>query len=326
MDELTSNIIALTWTPHRRFKGLCDYLRVPLHEITCESGTWSRYWEQLSRTLGLLRQLKPDVLLVQNPSLILTAFAVTYCSLTQIKVVVDAHNEAVQPYVHDNWLIRWVASALLKHADLTIVTNKWLAELVERSGGRAFILYDRIPEPDLGSKNRIYGGASKKITVINSGAPDEPLGEILKAVTAMSRNDLHFCVTGSVPSDQQESWPDLLSNVEFTGFLPDNEYWALLAESLIIIDLTSMGDCLVCGAYEGLAVGRPLILSDDRAARDLFSAGAVFTKNRAEPIREALTYALQHNDEIKRDAESHAKLLQEKWIDLASQLVLELQS
>jgi glycosyltransferase involved in cell wall biosynthesis len=87
-------------------------------------------------------------------------------------------------------------------------------------------------------------------------------------------------------------------NVEFTGFLPDDEYWALLESVDLVVDLTYRDDCLVCGAYEAVARGKPLVLSDTAALRGYFSAGAVYTANTAEDIERALQQALTRLDDL----------------------------
>ena len=315
--------IAVTWSTHRRFRELCGYLNVPLFEIRHSARGIAGYWQLLFETTKLLRSKSPSVLLVQNPSLILGVFAVLYAPLTRTKIIVDAHNEAIQPYVHDIWVVRAVAKFVLRRADLTIVSNRWLADVVDQIGGRAFVLCDRIPRPVLGPAIEIGRNEAVSIAIINSGAPDEPLAEILGAASQFEEG-VQFLVTGpKPPGDIQRSSTDI-SNVTFTGYLPDREYWDLLRQSRIVIDLTEMQDCLVCGAYEALAVGTPLILSDNRASRELFRGGVVFTKNRAKHIRKALTYALKHCNSLRRDAQKHARVLEGKWVNEAQRLGQEL--
>jgi glycosyltransferase involved in cell wall biosynthesis len=57
-------------------------------------------------------------------------------------------------------------------------------------------------------------------------------------------------------------------NVTFTGFLADPDYVALLGRADVVIVLTSDDDLLNCGAYEALALDKPLILSDTKAIRE----------------------------------------------------------
>ena len=88
-------------------------------------------------------------------------------------------------------------------------------------------------------------------------------------------------------------------NVRFTGFLPDPDYWALLRSADAIIDLTLMEDCLVSGAYEALAVGTPMLLSNNRASVELFAGAAAFTDNTTADIRRGLERLRLGRDEMK---------------------------
>jgi hypothetical protein len=53
--------------------------------------------------------------------------------------------------------------------------------------------------------------------------------------------------------------------------------------------VTLMPDCLVCGAYESLAVGAPMVLSDIPAARRLFDGAAIFAEPDGVGIARAIT-------------------------------------
>ena len=91
--------------------------------------------------------------------------------------------------------------------------------------------------------------------------------------------DLHLQVTGNPHKIGLSVAQRAPPNVHFTGFLADEDYWQLLRSADAIIDLTSKADCLVCGAYEALALGKPMLLSDNTASRELFGEGAVLTDN-----------------------------------------------
>ena len=90
----------------------------------------------------------------------------------------------------------------------------------------------------------------------------------------------------------------------FTGFVPEDEYLALLQGADAIIDLTTREDCLVCGGYEGVAVERPLILSDTAAIRSYFSDGVRYTDNSADDLEardhRGLASANSRRDAIRR--------------------------
>ncbi len=79
--------------------------------------------------------------------------------------------------------------------------------------------------------------------------------------------------------------------MELSGFVSEPDYVELLSSARVIVDLTTREDCLVCGAYEALALGRPLVVSDSRALRELLRDGAVFARNEPEDIARAVAEA-----------------------------------
>jgi glycosyltransferase involved in cell wall biosynthesis len=91
------------------------------------------------------------------------------------------------------------------------------------------------------------------------------------------------------------------SPAHLTGFLPEAEYVELLRTADVIVDLTCMEDCLVCGAYEAVALEKPLVTSDTAALRDYFRLGTVYTKHDCQSLAAAITYALAHRDRLGAD-------------------------
>jgi glycosyltransferase involved in cell wall biosynthesis len=89
-------------------------------------------------------------------------------------------------------------------------------------------------------------------------------------------------------------------NVYFTGYLSDDDYWEILCSVNLIIDLTHRDNCLVCGAYEAAAIGKPMILSDTTALRKYFRKGYVFTKNNPDDIVKSVNYAMDNIEELTR--------------------------
>jgi glycosyltransferase involved in cell wall biosynthesis len=55
------------------------------------------------------------------------------------------------------------------------------------------------------------------------------------------------------------------------------------------VDLTLMPNCLVCGSYEAAALGKPLLLSRNDAAVDLFADAALYTSNDVPDLRRAIS-------------------------------------
>ena len=271
------------------------------------------------RTLMLLTRERPDVLVVQNPSLICCVVTVVLKQFFGYVLIIDAHNEAVVPFNYNLGIVRTLARFLIRAADLTVVTNRQLAEIVASAGGRPFVLFDALPTPPLAKQSQ--PPVKSGVVVVNTFSPDEPLREILTAALEFERIDLKFYVTGKCPPNAAGEIGVLPPNVRLTGFLPDNEYWALLAGAKVVIDLTKMPNCLVCGAYEAIALGRPFILTEDAAAMDLFGAAAVYCRNERQSIAAAIENALTRVEDLERRVADLDLEMRERWRRLGADLM-----
>lgn len=279
-----NDVLALSWFDHRRTRELCVGLGIELVPLATPYGGLRRYLVLTARTFGLLTRRRPRVLLVQNPSLVLSALAVVLRGAFRYRLVVDAHNEAVDPYENRQFWIRGLSRWVVRHAALTIVTNRQLAQLVREQRGEPFILPDRIPAAPDGTTRSLSKGFN--VVLIATFAKDEPIIAIFDAVRGA---ELALHVTGnpaSLPASVMAAAPP---NVRFTGFLAEEDYWGLLRSADAIVDLTLKSDCLVCGAYEALALGKPVLLSGNAASVELFGDGALYTDNSPGDIRRALS-------------------------------------
>jgi glycosyltransferase involved in cell wall biosynthesis len=77
-----------------------------------------------------------------------------------------------------------------------------------------------------------------------------------------------------------------------------------------------MPDCLVCGAYEALALHRPVVMSDSKAARELFTSGVEFVDNTAQSIAIAVQKILADQERYDREAASGSQEYLSSWLEL----------
>jgi Glycosyl transferases group 1 len=302
--------LALTWDYHRRTDELCAGLGLELLILQRSRfrGLW-RYLELTSRTRALLAARHVDVLLVTNPSLILAALCVLLRSLYSYKLIVDAHNEAVRPFLNPQVWMKSLARWVIRHSDLTIVTNSRLAALVSSYGGVPFVLPDRIPTPPAaGPVPQLLGPFSAAL--VATYAVDEPIGAVIEAVRG---TDIQLYVTGNSSKLARGLRASAPANVHFTGFLEDDAYWGLLRAADAVIDLTLIDDCIVCGAYEALSLGKPSVLSNNAASVDLFGEAAVFADNTPADVRRALSALRSRHPQIQVEAERKRRELTERW-------------
>lgn len=313
MNDVTrSPAVAITWEHHRRTEGLCEALELPLFVLTDEGARIVRYLRLAYRTLRLIAARRPSVVLVQNPSLMLaiTAWALR-ALLWKFELIVDAHNEAVQPYINTRWPVPQIARWIMRQADLTIVTNRQLAREVIQYGGRPYVLPDPLPAIPLVAGTPTDTGVVE-IMVIATYAPDEPIRQIVAAAASLGSR-FRFSFTGNENRFPKDLKRELPPNVRLMGFLPEANYWALMARSHLILDLTLMPNCLVCGAYEALAMGRAMILSESESGRELFGAVATFADLISDGIAKAVQEAHRNLDVVQARMESTRAIYRDRW-------------
>jgi glycosyltransferase involved in cell wall biosynthesis len=132
--------------------------------------------------------------------------------------------------------------------------------------------------------------------------PDEPYLAVLEAARLIDPG-IGIYVTGN-PRGKVDpaNWPD---NVVFCGRVPWERYDQLLRSVNGVIDLSNRDRCLVCGAYEAVAAGKPMILSRTPTLMDYFSRGAVFTDNDVSDsphsIRQAILELRERETELQAE-------------------------
>jgi len=303
------NICFLTWQKHRRTRELADAMKIPLIELTTSRKGLRRYLTLGVSTIRKLSKIRPEVLIVQNPSIILSALCVLLRPVFRYKLVIDAHNEAIEPVVHKHPIICGLAKFAIRRSNLVIVTNANLARRAKQIGGKTFVLPDRIPDVDQDAiENQDARGY---IAVISTAAPDEPLQIVLDS--ALVLGDLQFYITGDKDRFSRRYGTRLPNNVRLTGFLPNSEYWRLLKCAAVTIDLTDMPDCLVCGAYESVAIGTPMILTRNRATEEIFKECAVLVENQAEALIRSIHQVVQKQRYWRNQIRNFKKVYREAW-------------
>jgi glycosyltransferase involved in cell wall biosynthesis len=315
-------VVAIAWMRHRRLVGLCQRLDAPLYALETRSKGVARYWEHTRATIKLLREHRPRALIVQNPSIVLTFLAVLLRPWFGYRLFVDAHNEAVRPFLYDNAVVRWVARFLLRRADCTIVTNSNLAKVVRAARGKPFVLTDPI---DLTMEVAGTPPASQPpaFVVISTYEKDEPLAEVFAAARRLE-GTATFAVTGNSKKLAPELRAVLPNNVSLTGFLPEEAYWDLLRNASAIIDLTTLNDCLVCGAYEALSLAKPMVLSQNGASVETFGPAAIHVENFAQSIEQGLRQMIAELSEMTSSAARFRPQFDRAWTIRCAELKMQL--
>lgn len=289
--------IWITWEDQRRNRELSRAFNVKLFELSeidQIKNRFTKYVIGIAKTIKIYFKEKPKVVFCQNPSLILSFFLVLLKTIDRIKVIVDAHNAGLFPKEGRSRLLGYIARFIQRKANLTIVTNESLKKHVEMNGGHAFVLPDKIPSIPITVPRKLKGKVN--LLFICSYGDDEPYEIVFKAAQNL-HDSICVYVTGNYKKKGIEQ-NQLPSNVILTGFVPEPEYVEMLNSVDATIVLTSRENCLVCGAYETVAVEKPMILSNTNALRNYFNMGAVYADDTAEGLERAISNLLAKKDEL----------------------------
>jgi glycosyltransferase involved in cell wall biosynthesis len=235
--------------------------------------------------------------------------AAVYCAASGAALVNDCHNG---PFAQRIWqappfrtLNRW----LLRRADLNLLHNEQLRAHVTGElhlRGRFMVLHDAVPDRPAAPREL----PRPAVVVIGSFGEDEPVDAVLQAARLLP--DAHFMMTGDEvrAKRHRDSAPP---NVEFTGYLPDPDYDALLAGADVAVILSSWDHVLTCGCHEALGAGVPMVVTDSAAARDYLLGGTVFVTNQPEPIGAGIRRALDEAERLRGELAELREAARAAW-------------
>jgi glycosyltransferase involved in cell wall biosynthesis len=312
-----NKLIWIAWENHRRTQELCSFLEITPVIMCSELTRLIKHPLFMIKTIICLAKRKPSVLIVQNPSVLLTVETILLRKIFRYKLIVDSHNSGILPCKGISrkavFIYRWIQ----RKADLTIVTNSYLANVIKKNGGIYFILPDKIPAcPEVKSSllKRKFN-----IVCISTFSSDEPYEEIIKASAYLDDESILY-ITGNYNRIKNFIAGRNLKNIIFTGYLPEEKYWSLLTSANIIMDLTNREDCLVCGAYEAVAAEKPMILSNTNALRLQFYKGVVYTQNTVEHIMKSIEIAKCNEGKLSIDVKKLKRELDFSWYKSGNEL------
>jgi glycosyltransferase involved in cell wall biosynthesis len=304
----------ITWERHRRSRELAAALGTDLFELTSDLPWAFRAIVLSTRTIWTLVVNRPRRVVVQNPSMVLAGVACCLRVILGFQLIVDRHSNFYEhtfayrslKYRGYHLLSRWTVRA----ADLTIVTNEELKSLVETWKGRGFVLPDKLPLLSLAGVRPLRGVFS--VVFVCSHAFDEPIAEVIEAAELLGP-EVHIYITGRVGKATEPLTRGAPANVTFTGFLTEIEYQTLLRSCHTVISLTKMPNTLLCSAYEAVALGRPLVISDQPVLTAYFRRGTVATNHEPTALCDAVRFARAHHERLRGEIASLAVELRRDW-------------
>ena len=276
----------ITWEIQRRNRTLSASFNAKLYEFNINAPALLRYPIAIGKTIAVLAKDNPQIIFVQNPSLILTSLSILISHVLQKVLIIDMHNAGLRPLEGRYRVLNWVADRLCSWATLVIVSNNELERYVVRLGGRAISIPDPIPHIITPREMPRLQGAFN-VLFICSWAEDEPYLEVLRAAESVEEGT-YIYISGNSKGREQLYGKKLSKNIVLTGYVSEEQFSALLFACDCIMVLTRRENCLLCGAYEGVAAEKPLIISNTLALKKHFSKGCVYINNCAEDILGAI--------------------------------------
>ena len=220
-----------------------------------------------------------------------------------------------------------VSDFTLRHSDLTVVTNAFLANLVHAKGGRAFVLQDAMPglsaqEATLADSETVRD--FRQGFFVCTYAQDEPYEMVFEAAASLEIRG-RLVVSGRPPRTGFRAdvarWIEDSDIIELAGFLPDADYVRTMQKSDFVVALTTSEHCLVCAAYEAFSLGKPLILSDTQALREYFGTVPMYVENSVEGLRRGLEAAFSGAHPTPTDVVERRQDLESEWRERFESLV-----
>jgi glycosyltransferase involved in cell wall biosynthesis len=293
-------LIFISWTPYDNHtetlaRVLCAKLYF-VHYLQIKKPIIApiKYLLQAFKTVSILLQEKPNIVLVQNPPIFLPLLVLLFGKIYGIKLIIDSHTAAFLSFPWQQFI--FLHKYVSRRAAVTIVTNKGLADIVNTWKAKVCIL-TTIPSIEKFGDNDIESKNVTKIVCVCSFSADEPILEIIEAARDIS--NVKFIITGDSSRLSTAIIERSPVNVVFTGFLKRKDYISLLQSANGIIDLTTRDFTLLDGGQEAVALEVPLITSNWPVLQDYFNKGTVYTQNTKEEISKAVKDLLSRQKELK---------------------------
>ncbi len=217
-----------------------------------------------ARTIVSLVRLRPRAAIVAVPPFVAPLIALPFLAVLRAPFAIDVHSGAV---LDRRW--RWslgILARIGRGAVAAIVTLPTLEPPFQDRGVPTMVIPDPLPRLDgLGRHDpalRATADREPLIAAVCGWGLDEPIEAL---VAAANGRPWRLVLTGRPRHAVEHP-----VNVELAGFLDQDAYVALLAEAAVVVVLTDRDDTLLSGAWEAIALGRPLVgLGDPRAAGDV---------------------------------------------------------
>jgi glycosyltransferase involved in cell wall biosynthesis len=281
--------LVVAWMPvSRRSATLAERLGFEL-VLLGRSGfrrPWSAplaYPALIARTLAALVRRRPRAVVIVAPPFLAPLVAWPVVRVLRARLAVDLHSGAL---LDRRW--RWsvpILAWVCRRAEATVVTLPSLAAELSARGVEAVVVPDPLPrlEPDVAAAEG--SRTEDQVVAICGWGDDEPIEAL---VDAARDRPWRLAITGRARRPI-----DAPPNLSLTGFLDDAAFVRLVRDAAAVAVLTTRDDTLLSGAWEALALGRPLVLSGTPALRGTFGDGPVYVEPDAGSIAAGIDAVLR---------------------------------
>ena len=246
----------------------------------------SKLWRPLDYSVKLVAGIndiacrKPDCIIAQCPPI----FSVLAALVAGVPYIIDAHNPLFQIGM---WRKLPLTGYLVQKSLGVIVHNFEISQMAKSiyPSVRFFTIADPIEVISSSEEKR----HRRQVLVISSfDTWDEPVELLMESIEELP--DYTFVITADKRKLRQQVRNRLkrLQNVCLTGFLPTEDYHALLRSSVAALVLTTSDATQPSGACEALSSDTPLIVSKTSLTQELFGEWAILVDNSKEAIVQAV--------------------------------------
>ncbi len=231
------------------------------------------------RTIAALVRLRPRAAIIAVPPFVAPLVALPFLAVLRAPFAIDVHSGAV---IDRRW--RWALGILAlvgRRSVAAVVTLPSLEAPFRERSVATMVIPDPLPRlvapaPKTDEGSGPAGDRTPVVVAVCGWGLDEPIEALVAAATG---RPWRLVLTGR-PRRELEPPP----NVDLAGFLDDEAYVDRLASADAVVVLTERDDTLLSGAWEAIALGRPLVLSGTAALRSTFGDGIVYVGDDADSI------------------------------------------
>lgn len=317
MSKQRKKVIFIAWTKfHKRTYTLShEVLNAEPFFLGFRIGR-SRLWRSFeylvktTQTFSILLKEKPNLIFAQSgPSYCPLSVAI-YSMIFKTLYVIDAHTSAITGFWIKLPSYKWA----MRKASIILVHNQLLQSLANSKKIKTLILEDYLPNlqnPKLIALPK-HSGNFAVIPSSGMNLKSRAIRETIHAASILQGQKVDFFFTGNIGSLQKP----VPKNLHFTGYLPENEFMALLfsvAGVIILLDRLDKDFVQPRRAIEALSLEKPMILTDSQISKELFPKGVIFVKNTRNEIASACLRIIKEKNKFNREIKESKIEFSKRW-------------